>query len=164
MAHSALNLRDIHLPEPITWWPPALGWWLLAIGLPISLYFFYRLYRHLTRQTPVKTALRLLSGLADNTMLTPQEKAAELSMLMRRVVMSSSSHNNEVAGLTGDAWLNFLNQNLPDAPFSQATGALLSDAPYRPQNISAQQLTALVALCRRWMLQCAKSKSPVNRL
>ena len=27
---SQLPLRDIHLPGPIGWWPPAVGWWLVA--------------------------------------------------------------------------------------------------------------------------------------
>ena len=31
------ELRDIHLPGPIEVWPPALGWWLVAILLSCAL-------------------------------------------------------------------------------------------------------------------------------
>ncbi|MBL4711699.1 MAG: DUF4381 domain-containing protein [Gammaproteobacteria bacterium] len=39
MNEQALNLKDIHLPEPILWWPLAPGWWMViallfvAVGL-----------------------------------------------------------------------------------------------------------------------------------
>ncbi|HAD08873.1 MAG TPA: hypothetical protein DCF62_05290 [Porticoccaceae bacterium] len=31
------QLRDIHLPEAIGWWPPAPGWWLLTLLLIAAL-------------------------------------------------------------------------------------------------------------------------------
>ena len=23
------DLRDVHMPDPISWWPPAFGWWMI---------------------------------------------------------------------------------------------------------------------------------------
>jgi len=28
-----LNLRDIHLPDPISWWPIAPGWWMIIASV-----------------------------------------------------------------------------------------------------------------------------------
>ena len=41
-ADSLAQLRDIQLPEPISWWPLAPGWWVLIISVS---------YTHLTLPT-----------------------------------------------------------------------------------------------------------------
>jgi hypothetical protein len=45
---SGPSLRDIHLPPEPSWWPPALGWWMLA-GLfllgSIAAIWLWRKYR-----------------------------------------------------------------------------------------------------------------------
>jgi len=33
-----VNLKDIHLPPPVSFWPPAPGWWILAL-LMITTHF-----------------------------------------------------------------------------------------------------------------------------
>jgi hypothetical protein len=61
------QLRDIHLPEAVSWWPLAPGWWLLIIGgCLLSLWlirFFYR--RHsasLYRRQALQQLEQLRSG------------------------------------------------------------------------------------------------------
>jgi hypothetical protein len=39
----AYQLRDIHGPDPVSWWPPAPGWWLLALGTILCLWLLWRL-------------------------------------------------------------------------------------------------------------------------
>lgn len=40
------QLKDIHAPEPISWWPLALGWWVLAVltllALSSAIYFLWK--------------------------------------------------------------------------------------------------------------------------
>ena len=38
------QLRDIHLPEAIGWWPLAPGWWLLIILVCLGLITLARLF------------------------------------------------------------------------------------------------------------------------
>jgi len=33
-----LPLKDIHLPDAITWWPLAIGWWLLIVMVIAAIY------------------------------------------------------------------------------------------------------------------------------
>ena len=37
IAEPLADLRDIHLPQPISWWPPAPGWWILLGLLLVSI-------------------------------------------------------------------------------------------------------------------------------
>jgi len=50
MSPAELPLRDIHLPEPVGWWPPAPGWWaLLALALAGAAAWGWLAWRRRTR-------------------------------------------------------------------------------------------------------------------
>ncbi len=139
----ALPLRDIHLPTPPGWWPPAPGWWLLLALLCLVLWLLGRRARRLRHR---RQALRQLARLRADEQMPDRELLSALSALMRRAVLCSFDRE-ECAGLTGEAWLRFLDEGFNDAPFSAGPGRPLAEGPYRPE--CAFDRGALLALCRR---------------
>ncbi|MBF0427335.1 MAG: DUF4381 domain-containing protein [Magnetococcales bacterium] len=155
-----LPLRDIHLPDPLSWWPPALGWWIVAM-IPTLLLLVWWLYRHwLKRHRIRKAALLELNQLAQTFALhqdVPQF-TSELSALLRRVCLMRHPRS-QVASLAGEAWLQFLDQGLPSPSFSKGPGRVLITAPF--QRHSAVNVNDLIAVCRQW-LQALPSEKDFN--
>lgn len=146
-----LPLRDIHLPEQINWFPPATGWWLLIIFVPITSYFLIALLQKFFRKTAIKEAQKLLLQLEKNEALTSLDKVRELSILLRRVAISRESKKEKMNGLTGRAWLDYLDQSLKDAPFKNGVGSCLANVPYQKELSVETDLVALFALARKWL-------------
>lgn len=149
MEPQKLPLRDIHLPEAIGWWPPAIGWWVLAVLIPLLCWFFFWLYKRITRKTAVKTAKKLLITLQQDSSLDDKDKLGELSSLMRRVTISQSPRA-ETASLTGQAWLKFLDKSVQGTPFTQGAGKVLADAHYQ-KSATAFDVAPVIELCETWL-------------
>jgi len=149
MQPTELPLRDIHLPDAISWWPPAIGWWILAVLIPLCCYLIFRLYKRLTRKTALKFAKKQLKSLKLDEELGKQKKLIALSSLMRRTAVSLYPRS-EVASLTGEAWLNFLDQSIPIKSFNSDIGWLLTNALYSPED-NSHYLAPLFNLCETWL-------------
>lgn len=128
-----IPLRDLHLPEAIGWWPLAPGWWLLigllVTGLVLIARALYRQHRHnRARRHALRELVR--SKKVYDTDGNLVALGARLSELLRRSMLAYSPRH-EMAGLTGHAWLLWLDQGLEDRPFSEGPGRPLKDLPYR---------------------------------
>lgn len=145
-----LPLKDIHLPDSVGWWPPAPGWWLLPILIALLAVIVRLVYRRLIRRTPAKSAQKLLTSLRQRRSDDPIQTVAQLSVLLRRAALSLDSRA-QVASLRGDAWLEYLDSFLPDAPFREGVGRCLADLHYRPTAPDDIDIDALFALCERWL-------------
>ena len=150
-----LQLRDIHAAPPPEFWPPAPGWWLLALLCLVLLaalgYCVYRRYRRWRRQ---RTALEALAQFCNAAALENDlaRLAAELSVLLRRVALARFSRA-AVAGLSGLDWLIFRDATGGCGRFSNGPGKVLLTAPYAPcADFDAQSLCALV---KDWIKQNA---------
>lgn len=151
-------LRDAHIPSAPGWWPPAFGWWVLfftvtgTVGYTV---FRYLKKRHQQR-CPAWHALNELDTLWEDYDNTKDAKLLlkRLSSLMRRTAISLSS-SNEVAALTGEDWLVWLDSHVPAALFTEGDGRLLADAPYIPhlsgQSVSDENIEAVFDACEEWL-------------
>lgn len=152
MEENALPLRDLHLPETIGWWPLAPGWWILiglaALGLG---YLAWRWYGAWVRNAPRRFALRELARCEADYLEhgDPVTLGKQLSELLRRGMLAYAPRE-EIAGLTGEAWLQWLDRELPVPYFHTEGGKSLLTLPYRDPNddFSDIDIGALLAAVR----------------
>ena len=156
------QLRGIHVPADPHWWPPAPGWWLLAALLSLALWWSLRwmLRRH-RRKAPWRAARRELAALtghhADNRDDPDNDGAylRELSVLLRRVALSCYPAR-DIAALTGDEWLAWLDRQADSDQFSKGPGRVLADGPYAPQVSDGIDVAALHDLSMRLLKRLCK--------
>ncbi len=156
-------LRGIHLPDPVGFWPPAPGWWLLAGLLAASLVALWAWAKR-RRRSAARHALRELDRLAaERDALDLQTLATAVSTLLRRLALVRFGRAR-VAALHGDAWQRFLSSTAPrgGAAFADDAGVLLALAPYAPAGAACLTLAgttvdraALIAAARAWIKENA---------
>jgi hypothetical protein len=141
-----LPLRDIHLPGPVSWWPPAPGWWLL-VGLALGALVFALLYRMRLRVRRV--ALRALGEIERSYAAhgNGQRLAADVSALLRRVCLTYRPRET-VASLTGNAWrAQLLSLSTAHDALSAPVAEQIVYGPYNPaQHIEPEMLMAQTRL------------------
>ncbi len=133
MDPTQLPLRDLHLPDPIGWWPLAPGWWfviLLAIG--ILGYLVWRAYQRWRYNAARRLALRELKRYEAEYLehRDPVRLGRQVSELLRRAMLAYAPRG-DVAGLTGEAWLQWLDNGMPLPYFHTEGGRSLLNLPYR---------------------------------
>lgn len=165
-SETELPLRDIHLPEPISWWPPAPGWWILLatlILLALVFYFGRKIYRRRALKRAVAGELEKIKQ--DYHQNRDQHVLIQsLSVLLRRSAISFFPRR-ETASLTGEAWLRFLDESAPSVSSSSDTfykgiGEVLASAPYKSESSSEKiDAESLLTLCESWLLAQSVSKT-----
>lgn len=146
-------LRPIHAPPPPELWPPAPGWWLLAVlllgllaGAAAWGWRRYRQYRF--RCNVLHEIDCITSSYSENN---PADFLSNIGILLRRIALRRYPPG-QVASLTGSDWLQFLDGTGGGGAFSKGVGQLLESGPYSAR-VDAVPVAELATLVRHWAKQ-----------
>ena len=138
-----LPLADIHLQSAPNFWPLPWGWWLvILITLSVVIAGSIWLYRRHQQRLALREAKRQLKHIDNLSALNTLLKRAALSYFPRETV----------AGLTGQAWLAFLDAQLPE----KRRGFLAYEASWQKNMfantpLAPHELTELKHLAQQWL-------------
>ena len=144
-------LRDIHLPEPVSLWPPAIGWWVLAMAVIVIVAIALGLWlqqrrRNRYRRIALTELQQSLSANADCA-----SKAISVMSLLKRVALRAYPDLN-LAPYSGERWYQFLTTSM-DAKADSVLEELLSRRLYRSDPVSVEDLDKLAEFAHRWLRQ-----------
>ncbi|MFT4060599.1 MAG: DUF4381 domain-containing protein [Legionella sp.] len=146
------QLKDIHLPESVSFWPLAPGWYMvMTLILLLLFYLMYQVHQRHRHALAKKKALALLDTYQQryeqehNVAIT----SAYISELLRRVALVYFPRE-QVASLHGEAWLQFLQQTGKGSDFNSVREMLL-DAPFK--NDPTMNLEPLFQQAKLWIKQ-----------
>ncbi len=151
------GLHDVVLPEPVAWTPQTAGWWVL-LGITVLL-LGWGAMRAARRRRADRYRRRALARLAriETALADPDTRsgaAVQLPVLVKRAALARWPRE-QVASLSSEAWLAFLDASLGSRAFTTGPGRLLPRlayaAPSGGEAISAEELGELVRLIRRWI-------------
>jgi len=146
------QLRDIHTAPPVSWWPPAPGWWVLAFLLMVLLVWIGR--RLLARYRIGRRRKQML-GWVDHLnatidpQLQPQAYLATLNRIFKLVALRAFPERH-CAAMAGQDWVDFLSDKMSNLQSAESLNVLAS-GPYDPAPRFDPEIIS--ELTRHWITQ-----------
>ncbi|WP_394208803.1 DUF4381 domain-containing protein [Enterovibrio calviensis] len=154
-ASTTLPLADIQLQIAPGIWPLAWGWWALIAALLAGTLLAIFLLRQRTQRLQARNEAL--------NQLTQADSLAAINALLKRAALSYFDRDL-VAGLTGSAWLAFLDSQLPAIKQGfVAQDELWQKGIFANVALSDAELDTCKALAETWLKQALPpSSKPIN--
>jgi len=151
------GLIEIVPPQPVSYWPETVGWFiLLGLITLAAAWFVYRRYHYRKANKYRRWALVELEELSQRM---EEDKSlgrslSELPVLVKRTALHCFSRE-KIASLSGEKWLAFLDASYRGKGFSQGPGRLLEELAYQPEgqikSYTSEIIRPLIDLVRTWI-------------
>lgn len=151
------QLKDIHTPQGVDWWPLAWGWWVAALLIVALLCgLIYMIIRHIRFNRARREAIALHKNLSVDA-----HYPAKANQLLKRVTLHYFDAGYSAAAY-GSAWQQLLLNCLSDKHQAKAKSgmAALSQSPYQPAAPDSEQLTEMHQAVSLWLQKARLKQAP----
>ena len=145
-----IGLADIHTLPAVSSWPPAIGWWLVALSAILLMAFLVNLViKHQRDKRVLKLSLSYLEQLDSQSV-----RLNDLNLLLKRHLKSISLQHPALS-LSGKAWGDYLMTQTPEAHRTtiQPLADALGESLYRPDTNQQSDLQPLITATRCWLTE-----------
>ena len=130
------QLRDIHLPADPTWWPPAPGWWLLALAcLGLIVWAGLKLLAAYRRRKPLKLARsyydQVYAAFGRGEIDGP-DYLQQTNELLKRLYIHGVG-DDDARSANDERWLSYLDEQAGSNQFTAGPGAQLGNQRFCPR-------------------------------
>jgi len=157
------DLRAISLPQPVSFRPAAGGWIIIGIIAMIAIRLLFIAVKKYRSNAYRREGLHLLKELQINSNNSRSATvAANISVILKRAALATYPRE-QVASLTGNEWLCFLDKTYEENKFSSKPGSLLGDTVHRKPNadsIDSRTVKDLFVIAETWIRQHKPGGTP----
>ena len=123
------QIQGLIPPDPIEYWPPQPGWYIILAVILIVIIFIVWLYlKHRSKNAYRFKALKELKHIAKTE--DDHDKLKALNLLLKVTAIHGFGREH-VAHLTGRDWLEFLSQSSKPMHLDDVLSNILLNGPYR---------------------------------
>ncbi len=151
------GMKEIVTPEPVPYVPQTIGWYiLLTLIMIFALYMAFRWHRKWVANRYRTAALNQLYDI-EELLLQPEKRAETLTaipVLLKQTALKRYPRS-EIAQLSGERWLAFLDKTYEGTDFIQGAGQLLPKITYQKdvnhEYGKDEEYKELMTLIRTWI-------------
>lgn len=153
------GLHDIVVPEAVNWMPQTAGWYLVGVVILMilarGLFAIYRRHQaNRYRRLALDRLATIESRVATADPATRGRALGDIPVLLKRTALSAGSRR-DLASLTGDAWLQYLDDAYGGTGFREGPGRLLPTLAYASaearRDLPNAEVSGLIELTRTWI-------------
>ena len=140
------QLKSNHLPDPVSWWPPAPGWWMLAAltlaALALIIWLIVKYIRKTRyRRVANKQAKSLYSRYKQHN--DSRRFVHDCNCLLKKTALHAFP-DQQPAGLHSHQWLEFLSKTSNNPSFTEESGQMFGAGKYQQEHsVDAEKVYAL---------------------